>query len=280
MKTQSGFTLVELIVVIVLTGIVGVSVAFFFRPAIDAYLDARRRAELTDLADTALQRMSRDVRSAVPNSIRTASGVGNTCFELLPTSTGGRYRMVADIASAVDQPLDITQPVTAFDVLSPMNTVPAVNDWVVIGNQNTNDVYTGATRSQITAVGAGNAVREAALTVTSQQFPPGYDGGRFVVVPNNGGLPAMVYVCSGAGVDAAGNGTGTLTRVSRAFAGTLAACPAGGAILATRVSACVFNYAPNLGATQQSGFVELQLELREAGESVSMAYGAHVSNVP
>lgn len=277
MKYQRAFTLVELIVVMVLTGIIGVSMLVFFKPTVDAYFDARRRAEMTDMADTALQRISRDVRSAVPNSLRT---VGTDCFEFLPTSAGGRYRLGADIASAADQPLDISQPVTAFDVLSPLNTVPAINDWVVIGNQNTNDVYAGATRAQLTAVGGGNAVREAALAVGSHQFPPGYEGGRFVVVPDNGGAPAVVYVCSGAGVDAAGNGTGTLSRVTRGFSGALASCPAGGATLATRVAACNFIYDPNHGATQQSGFIWLQLELRESGESVAMAYGVHVSNVP
>jgi len=281
MNHKRGFTLVELIVVMVLTGIIGVSMMVFFKPTIDAYFDARRRAEMTDAADTALQRISRDVRSAVPNSIRA---FGNDCFEFLPTSAGGRYRMAADIDSGVDQALDITLPVTTFDVLSPLSAAPAIGDWVVIGNQNTDDVYvtpaSGTTRAQLTAVGAGNAVREASLTVGSHQFPPGYEGGRFVVVPNNGGSPAVVYVCSGAGVDAAGNGTGTLNRVSRAFSDTLASCPAGGATLATRVAACNFIYDPNHGATQQSGFIWLQLELRESGESVAMAYGVHVSNVP
>lgn len=277
MKHQRAFTLVELVVVIVLTGIIGVSMLVFFKPTIDAYFDARRRAEMTDMADTALQRISRDVRSAVPNSIRT---VGTACFEFLPTSAGGRYRLGADIASALDQPLDITRPATSFDVLSPLSTPPAIGDWVVIGNQNTSDVYTGTTRAQLVAVGGGNAAREAALTVGNHQFPPGYDGGRFVVVPNNGGTPAVVYVCSGVGVDAAGNGTGTLSRVTRGFNNTLAACPAGGAILATRVAACDFIYDPNHGATQQSGFIWLQLELRENRESVAMAYGVHVSNVP
>lgn len=277
MKHQRAFTLVELVVVIVLAGILGVSMLIFFKPTVDAYFDARRRAELTDMADTALQRISRDVRSAVPNSVRT---VGTACFEFLPTSAGGRFRLGADIHSAADQPLDITQPATTFDVLSPLSTLPAVNDWVVIGNQNTGDVYAGTTRAQLTAVGAGNAVREASLTVAAQQFPPGYDGGRFVVVPNNGGAPAVVYVCSGVGVDAAGNGTGTLSRVTRGFDAALNACPAGGATLATRVAACNFIYDPNHGATQQSGYVWLQLELREAGESAALAYGTHVSNVP
>lgn len=279
MARQRGFTLVELIVVIVLTGIIGVSITVFFKPTIDGYFDAQRRAGLTDQADTAVQRMSRDVRSAVPNSVRTA---GDQCFEFLPTSAGGRYRMATDIDRTDSKPLDITGPVTEFNVLSPLATTPAVGDWVVIGNQNTNDVYSGVNRSAITDVSTANAaVGQATLKVNSQQFPPGYDGGRFVVVPNNGGAPAITYSCTGAGVDAAGNGTGVLSRVSQGFSGTApTTCPSGGAVLASRVSRCRFIYASNHGATQQSGFVWMELELREAGEAVSLASGVHVSNVP
>lgn len=279
-----GFTLVELIVVIVLTGIIGVSIVVFFKPALDGYFDAQRRALLTDLADTALQRISRDVRSAVPNSIRTYSGGGATCFELLPTSTGGRYRMGPDIDDThdPDTPLDITQQVTAFDVLSPLSSVPQANDWVVIGNQSVSDLYgTTETRAQLTAdPEGGNGVREALLTVASHQFPTSYDGGRFVVVPDNGGEPAVIYVCSGTGVDANGNGTGTLFRATRGIGSALTACPAGGAVLSRRISNCSFIYDPNHGATQQSGYLWMQLELQEAGERIALVYGSHVSNVP
>ena len=49
-----------------------------------------RRAALTDTADTAVRRMARDIRKALPNSIRQTS---DQCVEFIPTKTGGRYRV-------------------------------------------------------------------------------------------------------------------------------------------------------------------------------------------
>jgi MSHA biogenesis protein MshO len=56
--------------------------------------------------------------------------------------------------------------------------------------------------------------------------------------------------------------------------------PADAPVLASKVAACAFVYSPNHGATQQSGFVQLQLTLADGGESVALTLGAHVSNVP
>ena len=67
---QRGFTLVEAIVVIVITGIIAAGVAVFIRAPVEGYVDSVARAELTDAADTALRRLSRDVNSALPNSLR------------------------------------------------------------------------------------------------------------------------------------------------------------------------------------------------------------------
>jgi len=90
---QRGFTLVELVMVIVILGIVGGMVAVFMRAPIEAYFDSGRRAALTDVADTAVRRMSRDLRKALPNSIRTSTVNGSdTCLEFIPTRTGARYR--------------------------------------------------------------------------------------------------------------------------------------------------------------------------------------------
>ena len=272
MKYQRAFTLVELIIVIVLTGIIGVSMMVFFKPTIDAYFDARRRAEMTDIADTALQRISRDIRSAVPNSIRPWEDIDSYCIEFVPTSGGGRYRIGRDPGSATAQPLEPGQP--TFDVLSPLSKLPEKDDWVVIGNHGPQPLYAAdsKTRAQILDVGAANTERTASLDIGDHPFEDGYDG-RFVVVPYNEGNPAVVYVCR-PDVDAAGNGTGTLSRVTRGFTPSLSSCPAGGATLATGVSACRFS------DDAQDGFLRLQLELRESGESVALVYGVHVSNVP
>ena len=289
---QRGFTIVELVIVIVITGIIAASLTVFFRPAVDSYLGSRARADLTDQADTALRRMVRDVRVAVPNSIRTP---GDQCFELIPTSTGGRYRSgpdtVNDAASCTSTTcsaaLDTTQATTVFDVLSPLSTTPAVGDWVVVGNQNPGDVYAGTNRAAIASAvttPANAAFGRHRISVASTQFPIGYDGGRFSVVPN--AQRAVFYVCSGADgtLDASGNGKGTLYRLMNyGFnASYPSACPstAGADVLASRVRSCSFVYDPNQGATQQNGFVWMQLEVARNNESAHLAIGAHVSNAP
>lgn len=266
MRTR-GFTLVELVMVIMITGIVAASLTVFLKPAIDSYFDTRRRADLTDMADTALRRMAQDIRRAVPNSVRAFS---DTCFELVPTIAGGRYRLAVDTVNAGSLALDVGTATTGFDVLSAMTGVVA-NDWVVIGNENGGDVYSGATRGQLSADPAdpGAALGRHRLTLGAKQFPSGYDGGRFVVVSDTERM--VTYSCQG----------NTLVRIVSDFdADVGASCNAAGATVATDVTGCTFIYNPNQGETQQSGFVWMRLQLSRQGEDVTLAYGAHVSNVP
>ncbi len=287
-----GFTLIELILVIVVTSVLAATLVVFFRPAVESYLASRARADLTDQADTALRRIARDVRLAVPNSIRTP---GAQCFEVLPSSGGGRLRTAPDTVNdsapgctpgpTCSAPLDPSQATTIFDVLSPLATVPAAGDWVVVGNQNPADVYGGVNRAAITSVATPTvAYGRHRIGVASTQFPLGYDGARFSVVPN--AQRAVFYVCSGADgtLDAGGNGRGTLYRLRNyGFnAAYPSSCPAttSADVLATRVRSCNFVYDPNQGATQQSGFVWMEVELARNGESAHLAMGAHVANTP
>lgn len=91
---QGGFTLIEAIIVIVLLGILGAIVAVFIRMPVQGYVDSVARAELSDAADLALRRMARDLRLALPNSIRV-NGAKNS-IEFLLTKTGGRYLSIED----------------------------------------------------------------------------------------------------------------------------------------------------------------------------------------
>ena len=111
---QRGFTLIEMIIVIAITGVVGSMVAVFLRTPIESYVAQDRRARLADAADTALRRVTRDLRLALPNSVRVTSTGGVFYLEFLATRSGGRYR-----AQGGGDILDFTVADSSFDVLGP-----------------------------------------------------------------------------------------------------------------------------------------------------------------
>ena len=295
MPLSAGFSLVELIIVILIVAVIAVSLTVMIRPALDAYVDTRVRGEMSDQADTALRRMLRDVRQAVPNSIRIPNA---RCFELIPSSGGGRYRTGPDTsvdavgcapAANCSAPLDPSAgPTTVFDSLTQLSTVPSNNDWVVINNQNGNDVYAGTNRARIsnvlTPAPGGVAQGQHRISIDATQFSQTYAGGRYMVVPNN--QQAVFYVCEGADgtLDANGNGKGTLFRLRNyGFnAAYPADCPAtaGADVVARRIQRCTFIYDANQGATQQSGFIWMELTITRNNETAHLATGGHVLNSP
>lgn len=290
MKRVRGFSLIELILVIVILGVVAGVITVFVRPAVEGWVSQRFRSEMQGAAQSALQAMNRDARAAVPNSIRSPS---DQCFELVPAIGGGRYRMAADIvndaavcsttadcSAAMDTGIEIRR----FDVLGPLNGSAAAGDFVVVGNQNGDEVYkdyASSNRSVLTNVNdamAKPAFGSQRLAFEPRQFPVGYAGGRFQIVA--AGEQSVFYNCVGAGVDARGNGTGTLYRLRRNFTSAYPAnCPAaGGDVLATRVSACSFSYS-GLALTER-GLLSLRLELRRDNERVGLQFDSMTSNIP
>jgi MSHA biogenesis protein MshO len=85
-----GFTLVELVMVIALAGLVAVMISAVLGRPMDNFAAQSRRAELVELGAGALQRMTRDGRLAVPNSLRVSAD--GQALELLLIHSAGRYR--------------------------------------------------------------------------------------------------------------------------------------------------------------------------------------------
>lgn len=280
----NGFTLVELVLVIVIIGVIAGSFLVFFRPAIDSFFDARRRAAMSDNVDTSLRRIVREIRGAVPYSIRRHN---SECFQFVPTSGGGRYRVAPDTiwdTANPGNPSAAVEPATVidrFDVFSAPGVEPEAGDWIVIGNQEETDIYGGASRATIASLAPPpDASLGLSRVVLSSQFTvPAAARGNFQIVRNS--EQTVAFVCTGAGVDANGTGTGTLFRVVDTFAGA-GACPstAGQPVLASRVSRCSFSDGYNLTGSQQSGVVWIHLELAEAGETAALSFAAHIGNLP
>lgn len=269
--TSKGFTLVEMIMVIVITGIIGGIVAVFLKWPVQQYVDVSRRAEMTDIADTALRRITRDVRLALPNSVRVAGGCGgsDTCFlEYLPAPSGGRYRAGAGGTNDI---LDFDVADTSFEVLGPMPTV-AAGDRIVVYNLGIPgaDAYAG---DNSTAYGSSAA---PILNITAKQFPFESPGYRFHVIST-----PVSYACDSAGT--LWRYWGYAIQPSQASTDSIAELDALAGVqkarLATSVSSCRFTYDANVVA-QRSGLVTMHLAITQDGETVTLYNAAHVNNQP
>jgi MSHA biogenesis protein MshO len=261
-----GFTMVEAIVVIAITGVVAAATASFIRAPIQGYVDAARRAELTDQADTALRRMTRDIRTALPNSIRVTSASGVAYLEYLQTSSGGRYRAEVDSGGAGNV-LDFTSADASFDVIGPMPAF-AAGDSIVVYNLNsaplitTSNAYFGDNRAAYASATASNITLAAA-----KLFPFSSPGKRFQVVQY-----AVTYACN--------PGTGELRRYWNYGITTAQPTPpvtANNALLAQNVTSCSFTYNE---VNQRTAALALNLQLTEGGESVRLFQQVHINNVP
>ena len=257
-----GFTLVEMIISIVITGIIVSMVAMFGRGQVDAYIDVGNRAELSDAADTTLRRVARELQGALPNSVRLS---GNF-LEFVPIRDAGRYRVELNSTAGGDLLNFSSNTDTTFDVLGPPVTILAGDQLVVFNlGQPGSDVYEGTSRRAATAgVGLNNITFAPAGT----QFPLASPQNRFQIV----GGP-VTYECSGVRL-LRHSGYGFLAAQPVAF-GALGGVTA---VLSDNVSGCAFNYTPAI--LQRNGLVVLRLTLTRNGESVELLHQVDVLNTP
>ena len=273
-RGESGFTLVELIMVIVLMGIVGGMVAVFMKRPFDAYIDSARRAALTDVADTVVRRMARDIRKALPASIVSPN---NQCIEFIPTRTGGRYR-----ATAPGNAIDFGVADTSFNMLGDNNpsnvssTLPTdqriqVGDLITIAGADpragANTATVAAPAPSRVAVTAPNF--ETSITIVSTTFTASSEdtSHRFQVIPKD--EKVVSYICSG----------GKLYRnANYAYSPTCPAPIVGTTPIIATVASCDFVYSPLPGS--RNALVQLNLVFSDSssGEAVSLYHEVHVDN--
>jgi len=98
-KRQIGFTLIEMVVTLVIVGILGVGITNFIGRSVQGYSDAAERQQLATIAWIVSEKVSRELREALPNSISLSNA--NTCVGIIPTLAGSDYLSVP-IATASD----------------------------------------------------------------------------------------------------------------------------------------------------------------------------------
>ena len=277
---QRGFTLVEAVMVIVIIGILGAIVAVFIRAPVQGYVDAVARAEATDEADLALRRMARDIRLALPNSVRV--NAAGSAIEFLITSGGGRYLAVEDEAAS-GTPLSFTDPnALAFTVVGSLAQPINAGDRIAVFNLGVPgaDAYEGSTMSVVTGGAAAGAVAPL-ITLQANRFaaqpvPLPSPDARFQVVTG-----PVLYACEAA------TGGGFQIRRYWGYSATAAmnVPPARtqAAMLAARVTSCANVFRSDSVAATRAGLVVLTLSLRTrnlADPAVRLVHQVHVDNTP
>lgn len=303
-RGQTGFTLIEMVTVITLTGVVALLLSRSISRPIEGFVDLTTRAALVDAADLALQRMSREVRLALPNSVRltdgssqylagcSATGATVCAVELLRTLEGGRYREQLDgsdndfCAGPDDDALDLAATSDCFEVMGSLNNLP-----VAAGGATQTDCLAGSVDCLVvfnTGQAGANAwngdniagIRTASANAVSfdisggaaTAFPLPSPQQRFHIVD----LPVS-FVCNPA--------AGTLRRFAGyAIAVAQSVAPAGGStLLADNVESCNFSYVQ--GAGSRNALLTVTIVLRDTdtqgdANRVRLVQQISVPNIP
>lgn len=83
-RCHTGFTLVELVLVIIILGIVGIGITGFVRSTTSSYLDMTQREALLRDGSFFVERFTRELSASVPNSVRVNGNASAHCLEFVP----------------------------------------------------------------------------------------------------------------------------------------------------------------------------------------------------
>ncbi len=279
-----AFTLIELVMVIVILGILSTILVNILRGPLTAYIDVQRRADLVDIAETALQRMTREIRLALPNSIRATS----TSIEFLRTVDGGRYRRLPDgsnndVCTIPDKDkIKLNSATDCFEVMGSLANLPASiatgTNLADCQNQNAlclvifNTGQTGANAYALNNIAAISAISSNSITfdnsgdVAGFKFPYASPRQRFHIVDT-----PVSFICAGSNI----------TRYSD-YKLQLVTIPTAGTanLLVDNLTSCSISYDP--GSASRAALVTISITITDpdSGESVSLLQQAHVDNQP
>lgn len=262
-SAERGFTLVELIMVIALAGIVAVMISTVMSRPLQGFADQSRRAELTDLAAMALNRMARDIRLAVPNLLVVSSNE----VRLVPIAAAGRYRAnQPDPDGPRQDPPACTQASGAcsIDILSPIEPASATTPhWLIIYNTSG---LAGLAEAQD---GDNSAISPKAFTWKDGTLSTGLSDFKFQYASPQKRFylanEAVTYRCAG-------------DELLRESSQKLDGSEAVQAVVVDSVNTCSFSYEP--GTNTRNGLVTLRLSLTKGGETISLLQQVHVDNAP
>ena len=283
--------MIEIVIVMVLVGIIGIGLSRLIAVPFVTYRDLGRRARLVDFADASMRRVARDLRRALPNSIRIAAGAET--LEFVRALDGARYRKDPgdngggnDHTAASDW-LSFAGD-TSFNILGgfqhlnfTLGTPLGSGHRIAIystGESIYSDAATDANPGIVTpdetniTITADGDEQQINLSI-SHRFSFESPIQRLYVIDT-----PVTYRC-----DLSAN---TLTRYwSYAISSSQPTIPgipplssAASTLMNNLIEDCSFEYSP--GTPQRAGLVTIELVVADAGERVRVLHQVHVDNGP
>jgi len=282
-RVARGFTLIELVITIAVGSVVVAFMALFIVTPMTTYTAQTRRAMLVDAADSALRFMGRDLRAALPNSVRVSASGSVTALELLATADGARYQDSGPLSNPA-LALDLTTADGAFATTVPFTqlNLPWTSSAYFLSIYNVGvpgaDAYQMA--NVITPAGttitisAGATANQDLVTLSPAfQFAFGSPGQRVFLVSG-----PVSYLCDTAATTLTRYSSYTIASAQPVSAATLNAAGASAALVASNVAGCQFVL--SAGTAQRNALATLTLQIAQSGESVQLLHQVEVVNAP
>lgn len=263
---QSGFTLIELVTVIVLISILSVIGGGFMLRSAESYHQSVSRSQLIQQGRQAIERITRELRIAVPNSIRVSGN--NLCIEWLPVAGGGNYlEELPDQSNGAPATSDISTAPIAFDI--------GESRYVTVAAMSSSELY-GATPPSLELFGNldTSTIPNVVTLANPKQFQRNSINRRLFIADH----PQQLCVSGGRltihnDYTAAGNypNVGSLSG----------APPSAGTLLAQGVApAGEVPFAITSGTEVRNTIVRIELPFEKGGERVVLRHQVMVRNVP
>lgn len=260
-RSLQGFTLVELIAVIVILAITSVVGAGFITSVVEQYQKAQIRSELVLKGSVALEQLTRQLRMSVPNSVRvSASGA---CVEFLPLLGGAFYHaQVPDSANG----------------MAPASTVPTMSfllggatpKHVLVSPLSTPEIYrVSAPAARVSAGDFGSEPYTQAVFSASHSFIRNSLNHRLLIAAD----PKRFCVSGDKLVRYQNYGLSVATLADGS--------PGGDEVLmSTGVAAGLPAFELSLGSEDRNSALEVELVFSDRGEQITLTGRVLVRNVP
>lgn len=283
-KQQQGFTLIEIIISIIIVGIVSSTVSLIVGNYLENYDAVSRRTILQTSAQLAVERISREVRNALPNSVCIPNIAATNCTPTIRNKVtfikildAGYYQdkngtypdgtTPHKVLSASPAPAS-----TQFDIVSGVDLRVSANDYVSIYNINNAYLYNKNNLAKINNVTAMDVDGTAGddilrLTIDSTSFPLNSPKRRVHIIDSK---TTMFYL----------DGTDLKLGKSADFddAAFNPATPVNSYLLLENVTSLSFSF--DSGSAQRTGLLHIDLKVEDEGEQIHIIHEAHVHNVP